>query len=224
MWAQFFGRGIVNPVDDMHDENEPSHPELLAALTEQFKTHGFDVKYLLRAVCNSQTYQRTSRPGDGNDDDRRLFSHMAIRALSPEQLYDSLAAVVGQAQRGDMVRQKGAAARKGPGGPREQFLNVFRIDEGANPLEYQAGIPQALRLMNSAQMNNGNATVARAMQAGRLPGQVIEQLYLAALARRPTAAEIERLTAYVGRQDNPRSAYGDILWALVNSSEFALNH
>jgi hypothetical protein len=225
MWAHFFGRGLVNPVDDMHDDNDPSHPELLAALAEQFKANAFDVKYLIRAVCNSQTYQRTSRPSEGNEADKQLFSHSAARALSPEQLYDSLTSALGK---GPVPRapvgRKGPMARFGPGGPRQQFLNFFRIDEGANPLEYQAGIPQALRLMNSAQLGNGASAVAEALEGEPQPPLVIERLYIRALSRRPTDAESQRLTEYVGHQENARTAYGDILWALVNSSEFALNH
>jgi hypothetical protein len=226
MWASYFGRGLVNPVDDMHDENEPSHPELLAALTEQFKASGFDVKYLIRAICNSETYQRTSRPSEGNGDDRQLFSHMPVRALAPEHLYDSLVAVLGNgpAAREGPRPKAPMAAKKGPGGQRDQFTNFFRIDEGANPLDYQAGIPQALRLMNSGPTNNGNAAVAAAMAKGNTPPQVIERLYLMALARRPTDAEARRLAEYVGRQTNTRAGYADVLWALVNSSEFTFNH
>ena len=95
-WYQLFGRGIVNPVDDMHEENVPSHPELLAALTEQFKSSGYDLKYLVKAICNSETYQRTSRPVEANKDDTVFFSHRAVRVLTPEQLYDSIVTVVGQ--------------------------------------------------------------------------------------------------------------------------------
>jgi hypothetical protein len=225
MWAHFFGRGLVNPVDDMHDDNEPSHPELLAALAEQFKANAFDVKYLVRAICNSETYQRTSRPHEGNGEDKRLFSHAAVRALSPEQLYDSLTAAVGKGPTGRaFANKKGPAGRFGPGNPRAQFVNFFRVEDGANPLEYQAGIPQALRLMNSAQLGKGEAAVAEATEGGRMPPQVIERLFLRALSRRPTPEEMQRLTEYVARQADAHAAYGDILWALVNSSEFALNH
>src|SRR5262245_12594777 len=95
-WYQLYGRGLVNPVDDMHDENPASHPPLLAALTEQFKANEFNVKYLYRAILNSETYQRTSRPNDSNKDDKELFSRAQVRVLTPEQLYDSLTTVVGK--------------------------------------------------------------------------------------------------------------------------------
>ena len=82
VWSQLFGRGIVNPVDDMHDGNPASHPELLTTLTQQFKNNGYDLKHLLRAICNSEAYQRTSKPAAGNEDaDPRLFSRAAVRPL-----------------------------------------------------------------------------------------------------------------------------------------------
>ena len=84
-WYQLFGRGLVHPVDDMHQDNPSSHPELLAAMTEQFTSSGFDTKYLVRAICNSETYQRTSKPADGNQDDDRFLSHRVVRVMTPEQ-------------------------------------------------------------------------------------------------------------------------------------------
>lgn len=221
-WFQLFGRGIVNPVDDMHEDNAPSHPELLAALTEQLKANNFDLKYLIRAICNSATYQRTSRPVEANQDDRVYFSHRAVRVLTPEQLYDSIVTVLGQSEpKGKQAQRK----QKGPpGGPREQFLTFFRVDE-ADPQDYQAGIPQALRLMNSPQLNATQGIADLAMKAGGDDGnKILERLYLTVLSRQPTQAELTRLNDYIRKQDTPRAAYSDITWALLNSSEFTLNH
>jgi hypothetical protein len=233
-WHQLFGRGLVNPVDDMHQDNPATHPELLAALTEQFKTSGFDTKYLIRAIVTSEAYQRSSRPswadqvGDNKSDDR-FFSHRALRVLSPEQMYDSLITVVGSPKKdGGAKKAPAFGGKKGPPpGGRDNFLNFFRIDEGADPLAYQVGIPQALRMMNSGQFNNTGDAVARAMKEGEnVPSRVIERLYLYALSRRPAAEEIQRLLEFVRQNDGaePRAAYGDILWAILNTSEFAFNH
>ncbi|MCI0642015.1 MAG: DUF1549 and DUF1553 domain-containing protein [Gemmataceae bacterium] len=225
-WYQLFGRGLVNPVDDMHEDNPASHPELLAALTEQFKNSSFDVRYLIKAICNSDTYQRTSRPYGDNQDDSELYSHRIVRVLSAEQLYDSLVTVVGNVQpkKGDVKNKAVVAKKAGPGGPRENFLVFFRIDEGVDPLEYQAGIPQALRLMNSPQSNATNAAVAKSMGEGKTPQEIIQRLYLTGLSRRPSDEELRRMTQYLTQQGDPRTAYNDILWALINSSEFATNH
>jgi hypothetical protein len=225
LWGHFFGRGLVNPVDDMHKDNAPSHPELLAALTEQFKAHDFDVKFLIRAIVNSQTYQRSSRPAGNNKADVELFSHAAVRSLTAEQLYDSLTLIVGPPGRGAVPKKKGVAKKKGPAGPRDQFVAFFRVEDGADLTEYQAGIPQALRLMNAPLLNNTGPVVTQAVsRGGGTPARVVTEIYLAILSRRPTPEELQRHVAYVRRQETPRTAYGDLAWALLNCSEFAFNH
>src|SRR5205807_309050 len=89
MWAGLFGRGLVNPVDNMHDDNPPSLPALLALLANEFIASEFDIKHLIRCVCNSRAYQRSSRPASGNEKDGELFSRMAVKPIEPEALYDS---------------------------------------------------------------------------------------------------------------------------------------
>jgi hypothetical protein len=222
MWHTFFGRGIVNPADDMSADKLPSHPELLQTLADQFVASGFDLKYLVRAICNSQAYQRTSKPVSGNvEADASLFSRMAVKVLTPEQLYDSLTMVAGRLE--NNARPNRAIPNANT--PRAQFVAFFQVEDGADPTEYQAGIPQALRLMNSPQLNRGSPLVTQAVRSGQKPAEVIETLYLSTLSRRPSKAESDRLLAYVeDHKTDPAGAYGDILWSLVNCSEFALNH
>jgi hypothetical protein len=224
-WGLLFGRGIVNPVDDMHEGNLPSHPELLNDLANQFTANGFDVKYLVRAICNSDAYQRTSRfAGNNKDAGPELFSRMPVKVLTPVQLYDSLVLVTGQPGGGRGGPGRPAAGRGGPATPRDQFVASFQIEDGADPTEYQAGIPQVLRLMNSPGFNNPGS-VNRVL--GGLTGgkEAIEKLYLATLSRRPTSQELARMSDYLAKhQAEPRQALADVLWALLNCSEFALNH
>lgn len=222
IWAHLFGRGIVHPVDDMMPENEPSHPELLDALARHIGTVGeFDVKYLIKAICLSETYQRTSKPTSDNQADVKLFSHMTIKVLSPEQLFDSLVQVTGPTRTGTLAK-KDSGQRGLPANARTQFVDFFLAGaEEANPVDYEAGIPQALRLMNSPIANNPAALRAITAGASR-PEDAIERIYLAALSRRPTADEARVLTQYVAKAPNPMTAYGDILWAVLNSSEFTL--
>jgi hypothetical protein len=223
-WAQLFGRGIVNPVDDMHEGNLPSHPELLRDLADQFTASGFDVKHLFRAICNSNAYQRTSKPAGNNKDAApELFARMAVKVMSPEQLFDSLTQVTGQPGAGRPGPGGAGAARFGPLTPRDQFVAFFGIEDGADPTEYQAGIPQVLRLMNGPGFNNPGA-VNRVL-GGKSGKEAVEKLYLATLSRRPTSEELTRVSSYV--EKNPaetRQALADVLWALLNCSEFALNH
>jgi hypothetical protein len=225
-WALLLGRGLVNPVDDMREDNLASHPELLQQLADAFGASDFDVKFLVKAICLSDAYGRSSRPVAGNDKDQVLFSHVAVKPLTPEQLYDSLNVVLGRPAGGKPGGGKAQAAAKRIGaGPREQFIAFFSADEGASATEYHAGIPQALRLMNAPQMNNTNAVANSLARGERSPAGVIEHLYIMTLSRRPTPDEAKRLTAYVEQHaDAPRQAYGDIVWAVLNSSEFALNH
>jgi hypothetical protein len=230
-WAQFFGRGIVNPVDDMHDGNVPSHPELLADLSRQFAAGGFDLKYLVRAICNSRAYQRTSKPYTNNADAAPdLFAHMAVKVLTPEQMYDSLTRVLGApgrpaARQGKKAQAAAGAARRLAGGPRAAFIAFFGVADGAaDPTEYQAGIPQALRLMNSPQLNN-SAMLNPLLRADKTPAQIVDHLYVATLSRHPTGQERSRCVGYVSKhRGEARQAYADVLWALLNSSEFTLNH
>ncbi|MFL5342628.1 MAG: DUF1549 and DUF1553 domain-containing protein [Gemmataceae bacterium] len=222
VWGQLFGSGIVNPIDDMHEERPVSHPELLAELAKQFAARKFDVKYLFRAICNSEAYQRTSRPVPGNEKDATLFSHMNLKVLTPGQLYDSLVAVLGEPGRGAGKGMGGGNGKRGPQTPRDQFVNFFAGDENAKATDYEAGIPQALRLMNSRETRLA-PQAAREIAKGLSKDAAIEKLYLTTLARRPSAAEAKRMTEYVTHSASHDAGYGDVLWALLNSSEFAMN-
>ena len=226
VWAQYMGRGIVNPVDDLSVENEPTHPELLNRLAKEFADSGFDIKHLIRGICNSQAYQRTSKPDGDNRDDKTLYSHQAIKVLSGEQLFDSLTSILGPLGGKDNPMRK-APAKGGPTGPRDQFGLFFQGTENAPPTAYEAGIPQALRLMNSPLMAQARltnvATRAGEVTKGTSPEKAIEKLYLTTLSRRPTADETKKMTEFVSKHQDQRSAYADVLWVLLQTSEFALN-
>ncbi len=221
MWSQFMGRGIVNPVDDMHDANQATHPELLIDLSKQFAANKFDLKYLVRAICNSDAYQRSSKPAGNNKDvGPELYARQQIKVLSPEQLYDSLNMIVGA---GKGAAPKNKQAQRGGGNQRETFVAFFSAEDGADPTEYQTGIPQVLQLMNSPRLNNA-AVLAGILPSAKSDEQAVEKLYLTVLSRRPTKEENERIAAFLKKtKDNRREAFAGVLWALLNSSEFALN-
>jgi hypothetical protein len=267
-WAQLFGRGFVNPVDDMHDANAPSHPELLADLAKEFAADSFDLKNLYRALCNTRAYQRTSRPTSTSASSSQaevpaeLFARMSIKVLTPEQMFDSLTQVLGNPDRvrdGRPGRRpnnrpgvfgqvaQGAPANKGQAAnkpnkdnnknakpdplmalrqqalePRNLFVNFFKVDD-ADPTEYQAGIPQALRLMNAPQLNTAIANSPLARSDKPLT-QAVQDLYVASLSRRPSPRELEKAITYVAMQRESHQGLSDLLWALLNSSEFSLNH
>jgi hypothetical protein len=223
VWGHFLGRGLVAPIDDMHDANPPSHPELMIDLAGQFTANDFDVKYLIRAICNSQTYQRSSKVKGNNDDaGPELFARAAIRPLTPGQLWDSLQMLTAGGQ-GKGGKQRPLDAKRGGGGPRQQFIASYGIEDGADPTEYQAGIPQVLRQMNAAQLNN-SAMVTKLTRESKTDAEVIEKLYLTVLSRRPTTEDVERFNKYAKKSTETRDKkMASLLWALMNSSEFALN-
>ena len=218
MWWHFFGRGIVNPVDDMHTGNPPSHPELLEELARRFAESGFDLKRLCRAMVMSHTYQQTSRLAEQADAEAQLFARMPIKVLTAAQLYDSLVQILGPPGKTPSIDARRSA--------RYEFCQFFTSDGDPDPTRYERGIPHLLRLMNSPQFAGRNiaALVARIAGPARSPEETVDELFLAILARYPTATERKLVEEQLSRGDGPHGAYRELAWALLMSSEFSLNH
>jgi hypothetical protein len=216
VWSQIFGVGIVNPVDDMRPENVPTHPELLNKLAADFAANKFDLKALHRAICNTEAYQRSSKAVAGNKEaEDPLFARSRMKILTPEQLYDSLVQATGFANTAG-GREKPGGKGQAPGG-RAGFVNFFLSGaEMANTTEYEPGIPQALKLINSKPVSSGRVVQGLSKSD---PAKAIEELYLGTLSRRPTSEEMTKMQTFV---KNNSDAYGDILWVLVNCSEFTM--
>ena len=212
VWGQFFGRGLVDPVDDFHESNPPSHPELLDDLAEAFAESGYDLRYLARAIGRTKAYRRTSARTDPGQDDPKLFARMAVKGLTGEQLFDSLS------------RATGLRDKDGRDPARDRFLAGFA--QGGRPAEPQTSIPQALALMNgkfvaaATTLESSPALIAAYELPGLTDAERVEVLYLSALGRKPRAKEVARLTKLAGG----REALEDLFWALLNSAEFRLNH
>ncbi len=231
-WFQLFGHGIANPVDDIAGISPPSHPQLFVDLADQSAANGFDLKQLYRALCKTKAYQRTSKPTAENADaDTALCAHMTVKVMTPEEQFDSILQVLAPNQDPrNVTLPKGAAAGLPKGArrqnltPRSLFVAFFEDEDATDPTEFQQGIPQALRLMNGPQLNNA-AILNPMLKAHAAPEQIVEHLYLATLSRRPTAQERERLVQYAAQHKNePHEGYEDVLWALMNCSEFVMNH
>jgi hypothetical protein len=226
-WAMLLGTGIVDPVDDFDDNNQPSHPELLNELAREFVEREYDLKFLIGAITASRTYQLTSRRTHPSQKDTRLFSRAAVRGLTGEQIYDSIATATGF--RDPNGRPNPFAI--GTNSPREEFLEKFK--EGSESrTERQTSIVQALTLMNGRIATDATSiaqseTLSAVLDYPFTTQQRVEALFLAALSRPPNGKERERFTAYVesgGPKKDPRAALADVFWALLNSSEFVLNH
>jgi hypothetical protein len=227
LWAHFFGVGLIDPVDDEPSEENPcSHPELLDELARQFVAHNFDVKYVIRAIAASKAYQRASAVTEPAQNEARLFARMALKGMTPEQLFDSLVQATGYKDTFDPT-----ARGRQPFSARTQFLLRFASQEKRT--EYHTSILQALALMNGkfvadATSVERSTTLAAVIDAPFLTtAQRVETLYLATLSRRPRAEEALRMAAYVdgaGEHGARSRALTDVFWALLNSSEFILNH
>ena len=229
MWAHFTGRGFVNPVDDLGPHNEPVLPEVFDALTGAFQASGCDVKQLIRWITSSAAYQVSSvKPGKQRPEDD-LFSIMALRPMSPEQLFDSLLTATaahraGRAGADDAKREQWM----------RQFLFTFGNDEGDESTNFQGTIPQALMMMNGELMRDalsgkpGSFLSDSLEQAGRqrrAPAAfLVDQLYLAALSRRPSNAEATAAVRRLEETPDSMAFLQDLFWALLNSNEFILIH
>lgn len=222
MWAHFFGKGIVDPVDDIRPESKPSHPDLLKLLAGELTASNFDLKHLVRCICNSKTYQRSSQVQPENKNDESLYSRMPVKVLSPDQMYDSLTVALGRAP-GQAMEGKGNKLLKG-GGPRARFRFVFNPSGEEAALDYNHGVPQALVLLNAPALTDGSGLITRLTKADSKPESVIEGLFLTAYARKPTEEEMKKMTTYVAETKDNTKGYHDVWWVLLNSSEFILNH
>jgi hypothetical protein len=232
VWASLFGRGLVYPLDQMHANNAPSHPEVLDLLAKEFIASEFDVKHLFRCICLTEAYQRSSRPVEGNTANVKLLSRMAVKPIGPESLYDSLLVVYsgskslptkGKPEGSKPMKPQPGAKPMGPVNPRDEFIHFFRGQGGAEPGEFAHGIPQFLRRMNGDEFNQPGPMIQRLVDTCAATDKVIEALFLATLTRRPSADERALMNKYIASRPTPSEGYAGALWVLLNSGEFVLN-
>ncbi len=226
-WGHFFGRGIVNPVDDFNSFNDPSHPEILDLLAKDFVANGFDLKRLIRIIVNTEAYQRTSRWTGEEQPDAELFAVAQVRPLSTEQLYHSLVRATGL--------ERSLARRNRRQGERMQqaifsvFSFIFDDDEGKETQDFEGSIPQGLFLLNGELLQRA-VSAQRGMPLGQLlsrertDGNVIDHLYLSAYGRKPDSEEKKAALDFVRGGESTEASFEDLLWALLNSAEFMTNH
>lgn len=228
LWEQLFGIGLVDPADDFRDENPASHPALLDDLARAFVASGYDLRFLIRAITASETYQRSSELTHRSQQEPRTFARMPLRGLTPEQIYDSLATAVGYRGDASAAMQGGFI---GNNSARASILNRF-----ANPVdrrtEAQTSILQALALMHGKFVSDATSlerseTLAAVVDSPFLDARgKLDTLFLAALSRPMRGSEAGRLIPYVqsgGPGRDTRRALADVFWVLLNSSEFLLN-
>lgn len=232
-WKHIFGRGIVDPEDDMRVTNPASNPELLDALSESFISSKFDLKNLLRTICTSSTYQLSAEPNAYNVNDKQNFSRYYPKRLTAEVLLDSLDLVTASTTGFNGLPAGTRAVQLPDNGANTYFLTVFGRPEGASACEcersQEANLAQSLHLLNSAEvqnkLSNGQGRAAKlAQDMTQTPEQKVRALYMWVFSRPPVADETAVALAHINRVENKQQAYEDILWALVNTKEFLFNH
>jgi mono/diheme cytochrome c family protein len=233
VWANFFGRGLVDPVDDFRISNPCVNQALLDALAADFAKHGYDLKHLIRTILSSQLYQLSSEPNETNLTDTKNFSRSYRRRLPAEVLLDAVNDITG-------VPDTFAAM---PASTRAMQMWSYKID---SPLldafgrpnsssdcpcerDLRTSVVQSLHLMNSKtlqqKLSSADGLVARLVKSERPITELVTEMYLATYNRPPTTAELAKATAaYSAPEATRQTATEDVLWALLNSAEFVFNH
>ncbi len=219
-WAQLFGRGLVEPIDDFGPHNPASHPELLEELGEWFVASGYDLRELFRTLTNTRAYQLSSRASDPSPPPE-LFARMMVKTLTPEQIYDSLC----------RVALRPLPEQEAMVDPRRQAFLVKMQTQTRSVVDFEVSLPQALALMNGPELSEATDAAASgllaALEAPFLDDeQRVETAFLAALCRPPRDLERSQFLEHLQAKspaERPK-ALGDVVWALLNSSEFILNH
>jgi hypothetical protein len=235
MWGHFFGRGIVDPVDDMRDTNPASNPELLDALAQDFIDHELDVKYIIRTLVTSNAYALDSRPMPENQNDMQNFARFYARRLIAEVLLDAVDQACGTRTRFNRTSSEARAVDLPHEGFGSYFLDAFDRPKRVSGCECErssaATLGQVLLLSNSNEIENkiaaGDGLIDRGVKAKRPHAELIDEMYLGALTRYPTDDEKQRMLAVVGQsqdEQTTRAALEDVLWTLLNSKEFLFSH
>jgi hypothetical protein len=232
LWGHFLGRGLVEPIDDMRATNPPSNPALLDAMARDFIDHKFDVKYMIRQIMTSTTYQLSSEPTAGNIQDRQNYASAYPRRLPAEVMLDAIGQVTGVQEEFNGLPKGTRTIQLPDESINSYFLDVFGRPTRETPCECErpreADLAQALELLNSNGLQNKvkstQGRLAKAIEARASDASIVEDLYLAALGRMPLPNEVETLTAYIASQKDRKAALEDVEWAILNTKEFLFNH
>jgi hypothetical protein len=250
VWRNFFGRGLVEAEDDLRQTNPPSNGELLDALARDFVDHGYNVKHLIRTIMNSAAYQRSSAPLPENKADDRFYSHYLIRRLPAEVILDAYAQITGVPTPFNNINvgSSGGAEATGdyPPGTRalqlpdtqlvSQFLDAFgRPERGQScscERQQDSSVTQALHLNNGQTLNDRlrdkKSRVEAWLKDKISDRDAIQQVFMLALCRAPTAAEQERFAKLMSEaardpQTGRREMLEDLFWAVLTGREFLFN-
>ena len=231
VWAHFFGVGIVEPVDDIRVSNPASNPELMAELGRRLVGYNYDFKQLVRDICNSQTYQRSTRRNASNQQDERNFAHARPRRVQAEMLLDCITQVTEAPNKFPGLPLGAKAIQIADGATSTYFLTTFGRSERetvcACEVRTEPTLSQSLHLLNGDTVQQKIAAgqvVQKLLAEKKPPEEILRLLYVRCLSREPQADELAKLMKLLEGQKDPRPVLEDIFWALLNCREFAFNH
>ncbi|MHB1561301.1 MAG: DUF1549 and DUF1553 domain-containing protein [Isosphaeraceae bacterium] len=231
VWAHFTGVGIVEPVDDFRVSNPASNPELLEALGQHFTATKYNLKALVRDICNSRTYQRTTHRNPSNESDEKNFAHALVRRIKAESLLDTISSVTETKDKFDGLPLGSRAVQIADGTRSTYFLRTFGRATRETPcsceVKMEPTLSQALHLLNGDTVNakiQQGGLVPKLLTTKKTPQERITELYIRCFSRKPTAEETTALVAILEKERDRTKALSDMFWALLNSREFLFNH
>jgi hypothetical protein len=232
VWTHFFGRGIIDPVDDVRVSNPAVNPELLEALGQRFTDYKYDFKRFVRDICTSHTYQLASETNPTNEVDERNFSHSGIRRMRAEVLLDCISQATGTKDKFRGLPMGAHAVQISDGTTSDYFLTTFgratRETVCSCEVKMDPNLSQALAMINGntvAGKIGSSPLLAKMFKENMKPDEMVIELYVRCLGRRPTVSEMSSLGAQIAQGGkNTNQVIMDIYWALLNSQEFMFNH
>ncbi|HKB01014.1 MAG TPA: DUF1549 and DUF1553 domain-containing protein [Gemmataceae bacterium] len=231
VWAHFFGRGIIQEVDDVRVSNPPSNAELLEALGKKFTEYQYDFKKLVRDICTSRTYQLSTIPNASNEGDTRNFARQTVRRIRAETMLDVISQATETKNKFPGLPLGARAVQIADGNVSTYFLTTF--GRASRETVCSCEVKLEPTLSQSLHMLNGDATTNRIRQGQLIqkrlaekksPDQIIEELYLRTLTRRPSPEEMGKLQAALKEEPDKAKGFEDVFWALMNTREFVFNH
>ena len=239
IWAQFLGRGIVEPVDDMRVSNPPTNAPLLDALSQRLVELKFDLRAFVRDICTSRVYQLSVQPTPSNAGDTRQFSHAHLRRLRADVLLDSVVAVTGVRRNlpnwpaGTKAVEYYPRTSGDTGGPHsgDPFFATFgRSTRGticACETKSNPTLSQAMHLVVGDTVRDrltSGGVVKSLIETKSTPEEIVTDLFIRALSRKPTPEELAGFVEMAAGAPKDQAVYEDIFWSLLNSTEFVFNH